>query len=541
MLRYLKILIILTFVTSNCYAQDADLIKPKIAVLYSDLTENYKISNSTNPTDVITTWELFLMQEKVPYKVIYDNDLESGIENDFEILIIPSVEIISSNELNELKKFLAAGKSIFCSGSKLFFKDEDAFNYQNLEMLFNLSNVEAVPSSKIGFIHTLIPNHINKFNLNENVILQISAKNQPLMCDIENKNFYKCGNIYSENSITSDKSSLIYGSVGTGRYLWAGFDLNDLTGSTYDLSEYKSLILNAFKWMDNQPDAYIESFTSNMTAPVLVTARYNNLVTDSFIDSLKQSGTFPHFIVDANQILGNESYSKISNSEIILDLTGYVSGSNLATLADIVKNIKDMYDINIKSILVDYHFIASNDLNEIEKIGINNILYYSPVAGLPKINISGLLLIPYFVINDNADLDNTIKFLNIIPSVDCKKSSQKDLYGKIQLLKDNGHNFTTIDSINNWWKTRSGITTMIKNIKENQFELWLTNKNFVEINDLNIYLDNFNKFNSGVLTISLNNAPVFYYLDDVAKVIVVTLNKISPDSINRIKIQYSLE
>ena len=214
MLRNLKILIILTFVTLHCYAQDADLIKPKIAILYSDLTENYKISNSTNPTDVITTWELFLMQEKVPYKVIYDNDLESGIENDLDILILPSVEIISNDELIELKKFLAAGKSIFCSGSKLFFKDEDAFNYQNLEMLFNLNSIEAVPSSKIGFMHTLTPNHLNKFDSNENVILQISARNQPLICAIQNKNFYKCGNIYSENSITSDKSSLIYGSVG---------------------------------------------------------------------------------------------------------------------------------------------------------------------------------------------------------------------------------------------------------------------------------------------------------------------------------------
>ena len=35
------------------------------------------------------------MQNKIPYQVIYDEDLESGIANDFDILILPSVEIIS--------------------------------------------------------------------------------------------------------------------------------------------------------------------------------------------------------------------------------------------------------------------------------------------------------------------------------------------------------------------------------------------------------------------------------------------------------------
>ena len=78
----------------------------KIAVLYSKLSEQHSPNNSQNIIEEITSWELFLMQNKIPYKVIYDDDLESGIEDEFDILILPSVELISKTEMEELKKFL---------------------------------------------------------------------------------------------------------------------------------------------------------------------------------------------------------------------------------------------------------------------------------------------------------------------------------------------------------------------------------------------------------------------------------------------------
>lgn len=541
MLSNFKILIILTLLTGHLYAQESDFMKSRIAILYSELTEKYRTSNSLDLTEVITYWELFLMQNKVSYKVIYDDDLESGIEDDFDILILPSVEIVSIDELKQLEKFLQAGKSIICSGSKLFLKDATAYKYQNLETLFNLSGIESIASSKTGFMHTLKPNHLNNFSLSSELILQISAKNQPLICSIQKNKMYDCGNIYSENNITSEKSSLIYGSVGDGKFLWAGFDLNDIVGGVDQLLTYKSLIINTINWMDNKHDAYIDNFPDNLSEPIIAAIQYNNALQSNLIDSIKQNDIIPHLIVNPNQIVSKEILSKFSDNEIIFDLTALSSDLKLEIITDLLENFKNDYDVSISSILVEDNFIAINDPEEIKKIGINTVLYYSPVAGLPQTDKYDLLIIPFYKIAEIPGSNKTINFLSFVPAIDCKKNPEDELFRTINLLKSNGHNFTSIESINKWWRIKDLISLQLKNTKDSEFELMLTNKNFVAINDLNVYLDCFKKIDLSSLTISLNDAPLNYYLDDTAKVIVISLDKIPPDSINRIKIKFSLE
>ena len=115
--------------------QNPGYAQQKIAILYSDLSEKIGDINSNKVIDVITVWELFLMQENIPYSVIYDDDLESGIEGEYEILILPSVNIISNEQFEQLNNFLSSGNSIICSGSKLLFQESSINEYQNLETL----------------------------------------------------------------------------------------------------------------------------------------------------------------------------------------------------------------------------------------------------------------------------------------------------------------------------------------------------------------------------------------------------------------------
>ena len=125
--------------------------QPKIAILYSELTEKVDNSNSNKVIDAITAWELFLMQDKIPYSVIYDDDLESGIDDEFDILILPTVNFISNEQMEELQNFLASGKSIISTGSKLFYQENILDEYQNLETLFGLSNIKAMDSDNLSF------------------------------------------------------------------------------------------------------------------------------------------------------------------------------------------------------------------------------------------------------------------------------------------------------------------------------------------------------------------------------------------------------
>jgi len=198
--KHLKILLLLIILSGYLYSQQLSFDQPKIAVLYSGLTEKNNFLNPSKIIDVITSWELFLMQNKIPYAVIYDEDLESGINDDFDILVLPSVNYITIDQMKELQNFLASGKSIICSGSKLLFQEIGLNGYQNLELLFGLRNIEPVSSDNISYLHSILPNHLNHFCLDDNLILQISNKNQALVCEKINNKISAYGFVVPENN-----------------------------------------------------------------------------------------------------------------------------------------------------------------------------------------------------------------------------------------------------------------------------------------------------------------------------------------------------
>ena len=70
---------------------------------------------------------------------------------------------ISNDEMEGLQKFLGNGKSIICSGSKLFFQQNNLNEYQNLETLFGLRNIESVSLESMSYLHSLLPNQLNHF------------------------------------------------------------------------------------------------------------------------------------------------------------------------------------------------------------------------------------------------------------------------------------------------------------------------------------------------------------------------------------------
>jgi len=61
------------------------------------------------------------------------------------------------------------------------------------------------------------------------------------------------------------------------------------------------------------------------------------------------------------------------------------------------------------------------------------------------------------------------------------------------------------------------------------------------VSDLNVFLNYVGEFDKKTLSISRNNALMEYHFDDASDVIVIKLENILPNSINKIKINFSLE
>lgn len=535
-----KIFFVLFILSAFLFPQGIIVSQPRIAILYSELTEKIDYSNSNKIIDVITAWELFLMQENIPYAVIYDDDLESGIEDDFDILILPSVKYISDNQFEELQKFLGNGGSIISSGSKLFFRQNGLNEYQNLESLFGLSNLEATPSDNISFLHSIIPNHLNQFKLDGEIVLQITNKNQALFCDVIKNNTSAYGYIFNNKEANANKSSLIYGTVGTGRFLWTGFDINDVIGGSEDLWEFKRLILNSLNWMDKKTDIYIENFTESLSSPVIVNLQYNNALEPELIDVLQKNNIKPNLIVNSDQRVLKEIINNFSSDEIILDL----SQNNLLTpsaASVLIDNFNKEYSVSLSTIIVQKQFLKNIDLNLIQTAGINKVLYIEQVPGIPKYINKDFLSIPFVNFGSDPTSSNVINFLNYNPKVDCEVNAEDELLEKINQLKSQQFNFITLNELAKWWNVRERITYEIKIISDTEMELLVTNKSSVVINGLNIFLNITNKIDRKTLTISLNNSLLEYYFDNTSGAVVIRLDKIPPSSLSKIKINFTLD
>lgn len=535
-----KIFFVLFILSAFLFPQGIIVSQPRIAILYSELTEKIDYSNSNKIIDVITAWELFLMQENIPYAVIYDDDLESGIEDDFDILILPSVKYISDNQFEELQKFLGNGGSIISSGSKLFFRQNGLNEYQNLESLFGLSNLEAIPSDNISFLHSIIPNHLNQFKLDGEIVLQITNKNQALFCDVIKNNTSAYGYIFNNKEANANKSSLIYGTVGTGRFLWTGFDINDVIGGSEDLWEFKRLILNSLNWMDKKTDIYIENFTESLSSPVIVNLQYNNALEPELIDVLQKNNIKPNLIVNSDQRVLKEIINNFSSDEIILDL----SQNNLLTpsaASVLIDNFNKEYSVSLSTIIVQKQFLKNIDLNLIQTAGINKVLYIEQVPGIPKYINKDFLSIPFVNFGSDPTSSNVINFLNYNPKVDCEVNAEDELLEKINQLKSQQFNFITLNELAKWWNVRERITYEIKIISDTEMELLVTNKSSVVINGLNIFLNITNKIDRKTLTISLNNSLLEYYFDNTSGAVVIRLDKIPPSSLSKIKINFTLD
>ncbi len=535
-----KIFFVLFILSAFLFPQGIIVSQPRIAILYSELTEKIDYSNSNKIIDVITAWELFLMQGNIPYAVIYDDDLESGIEDDFDILILPSVKYISDNQFEELQKFLGNGGSIISSGSKLFFRQNGLNEYQNLESLFGLSNLEAIPSDNISFLHSIIPNHLNQFKLDGEVVLQIANKNQALFCDVIKNNTSAYGYIFNNKEANANKSSLIYGTVGTGRFLWTGFDINDVIGGSEDLWEFKRLILNSLNWMDKKTDIYIENFTESLSSPVIVNLQYNNALEPELIDVLQKNNIKPNLIVNSDQRVLKEIIDNFSSDEIILDL----SQNNLLTpsaASVLIDNFNKEYSVSLSTIIVQKQFLKNIDLNLIQTAGINKVLYIEQVPGIPKSINKDFLSIPFVNFGSDPTSSNVINFLNYNPKVDCEVNAEDELLEKINQLKSQQFNFITLNELAKWWNVRERITYEIKIISDTEMELLVTNKSSVVINGLNIFLNITNKIDRKTLTISLNNSLLEYYFDNTSGAVVIRLDKIPPSSLSKIKINFVLD
>ena len=461
----------------------------KTAVLYSGYTED-RYQDSKKVFDEITTWELFFMESKIPYKVIYDNDLESGIESDFDIIVLPSVEYISEQELAELDNFLAAGKSIISIGSKLDPIDNNSIQFNGPYNLFGLSPVSLHDDSLKNYIHSIGLNSINAFSPDDAGVIQITSKNYLMVIQSETRDHNYVDYLFN-NNYSECESAISYGTEKGGKYLWTGFGINDVIGGRQDTEKFKKLIINAIRWMDNEPFAFITPGSREDINPSLLLIELNNALDKGLLDVLNKNKIPFHLVIAPGSTITDTLISKVAPANVVLDL-GSLSGVRLQkeALSGTITDFEDKNSLRINSVILNRTPVSKEELGFFDKLGIKNIFVQSNYNQVPQIVNSNQVIIP---VSRDAVKNLCGKTCSIYyrPGFNCLSNSDDSLLILVQKSIAEQNIYYSVDDFRNWWVEKRNL--FVKNLTKsgNGVEILLVNNSNTEVSDAKLFLDSF--------------------------------------------------
>lgn len=461
----------------------------RTAVLYSGYTED-RYQDSKKVFDEITTWELFFMESKIPYKVIYDNDLESGIESDFDIIVLPSVEYISEQELAELDNFLAAGKSIISIGSKLDPIDNNSIQFNGPYNLFGLSPVSLHDDSLKNYIHSIGLNSLNAFSPDDAGVIQISSKNYLMAIQSENRDHNYVDYLFN-NNYSECESAISYGTEKGGKYLWTGFGINDVIGGRQDTEKFKKLIINAIRWMDNEPFAFITPGSREDINPSLLLIELNNALDKGLLDVLNKNKIPFHLVIAPGSTITDTLISKVAAANVVLDI-GSLSGVRLQkeALSGTITDFENKNSLRINSVILNRTPVSKEELGFFDKLGIKNIFVQSNYNQVPQIVNSNQVIIP---VSRDAVKNLCGKTCSIYyrPGFNCLSNSDDSLLILVQKSIAEQNIYYSVDDFRNWWVEKRNL--FVKNLTKsgNGVEILLVNNSNTEVSDAKLFLDSF--------------------------------------------------
>lgn len=473
------------------FLSEVIISQSNVAILYSGYTES-KLDDPKKVFDDITSWELFLMENKISYKVIYDEDIESGIEDDFDILILPSVDYISEQEFVELTNFITSGNSIINAGSKLYTFVGYNNDLNNLERLFSLSDIRFLDDKSQNYLHTLDLNTLNGFNSEYAGMIQISGRNNLLVAPLDNNNFNSCGSIIISNDNVL-YSSIIFGIEQNSKFLWTGFGINDLIGGKQDNDYFKKLILNSIKWMDNEKDAFAKLEFEGNNNPLLLFIEMNNALEPELLDAINKNGISFHLIVNPNIDLGDSLKNKVISSNIILDLSSLsMKAQDEDLIRSKISKFEDKYSLKINSVLINSELYSKEYFNFFSQLEIRNIFVNSNLNGIPEIVGNDQIVIP--ISNKTKEnLSTVFNSIYYIPEFNCKANAEDSLLILLNNFAKAQNIFCSIEEFRNWWLTKSNLRVYSLKKNENGIEIVVSNNSTTDLINPKLYLDSINE------------------------------------------------
>jgi peptidoglycan/xylan/chitin deacetylase (PgdA/CDA1 family) len=226
----------------------ADPKKPRVALFRSIQTDRYMTSDTVMVDNAVYYWELLLLGLRIPFKMIDEQDLGGGIDNDFHVVIMPATEALSSRQKRRIRDFVRDGGGLIASGRFGMFDEEgnsaeDAF----FSELFGADAVVAPRAQPFGFLQSIDGNTPLSNGIPVGYHMNIAAQ-QPLVL-ARPRQGERVGRFITydpkDQASFDSLSTVIYNESGNGRAVWMRFNPQDISREREQQENYQRFVVNA--------------------------------------------------------------------------------------------------------------------------------------------------------------------------------------------------------------------------------------------------------------------------------------------------------
>jgi peptidoglycan/xylan/chitin deacetylase (PgdA/CDA1 family) len=251
----------------------------KVAILYSNYTENMLPEGSTWISDNIDTWETFIKASRMNYDLISDQIIELGEHFEYPVIILPAAKSMSDKQLIQLKKYLENGGSIFVTSGIATYSDEAKWRgWEFFTETFGMNFYKEIhPRDFERKVHTLRGNLPLTAGIPTGYSLKIATWDRPIYAEVLEPRTTQVSFWYDytrEAGLVMEEikksAGIAYGTYGKGRFVWFGFELNSVLGEQEDYIYFEKLFNNSMSWLTYRPTAYIKDWPATYDAAMIL-------------------------------------------------------------------------------------------------------------------------------------------------------------------------------------------------------------------------------------------------------------------------------
>jgi hypothetical protein len=492
--------------------------RQKVGILDSGYSELLLPDGSTWLHDNVNAWKKFLGSIGTDYDVLNDQTIEAGPIDQYTILVLPGSRALSDREAEAIKQYIDKGGSVFATGGTGSFTEHGEWRgWQFISQVFGLQFTREITPNEPTRLHTLRGSLPVTGGIPAGYSLRVATWDNPIACEVVEPRTTQVSTWYNfrsdaglaRESIEST-AGIVYGTYGSGRFVWMGFESTSVLGNQDDYVYFDLLCRQCVNWLDGTPTAQVRDWPSGYRAGAMVilpvdddsvseqsllaSANRFRIPLSSFLDprvshgqgrdlELAKSGDLGVLLKDpeASTPMPSQSGSSFPGAMIA---QGYSSDTMLSSLLS----------SGWRYVVIDS--VSDRLVPKVFSWGDKNLVVFSQTARSDKevvgrygLTDSSLQLFTYREDADRALFQEGLYILQVHGNIQGRPEHVPPLNELWKYLREKGFWITSGSGMSQWWLAKRAIDVNVRSLSRRRIALLISNSSGNEVQNAVVQLN----------------------------------------------------